>query len=64
MTQSKACVRCGQVPPMEDPWHRGVGAISRTDNRTMICSRCGNEEGLEDFFQDRLTPQSAWPING
>ena len=27
----------------------GIGAISRKDNKTEICSNCGTKEALEDF---------------
>lgn len=26
-------------------------AISRTDNKTLICSSCGQSQSLQDFFQ-------------
>lgn len=26
-----------------------LGAISRRDNETLICSECGTEEALEDY---------------
>ena len=36
------------------------GALSRTDNKTYICSACGEEEAMEDFFGDGCTPQEEW----
>lgn len=39
----KTCPRCGQKynePP----------ALSRKDNKTKICSKCGNEEALLDYL--------------
>jgi hypothetical protein len=39
---------------------RYPGALSRTDNKTQICSDCGVAEALEDFFDNSLLPQSAW----
>lgn len=27
------------------------GALSRVDNETEICSECGQDEGLQDFFK-------------
>jgi hypothetical protein len=27
------------------------GAISRKDNKTEICSQCGEDEAMEDFFR-------------
>lgn len=40
------CPRCGEVIPSVE--HRGeyLGAISRLDNKTEICSTCGNEEAF------------------
>lgn len=40
------CPRCGEVIPSVE--HRGeyLGAISRLDNVTEICSTCGNEEAF------------------
>jgi hypothetical protein len=34
-------------------------ALSRTDNKTRICSACGVLEGIEQML-DCLTPQSEW----
>jgi len=59
----RACPRCGYIPPMDDGfWHRGFGALSRTDNKRYICRDCGVEEALEDF-QGKLTPQDEWPLS-
>lgn len=55
------CPRClGGIP---NDTHRGlyVGALSRTDNKTMICSSCGTHEALEDFTGTRTT-QENWAI--
>jgi hypothetical protein len=30
-----------------------MGAISRRDNKTEICSACGTQEALEDFFNSQ-----------
>lgn len=38
------------------------GALSRTDNRTEVCSKCGTDEAMQDFMQNHLTPQKDWPI--
>jgi len=61
---SKICRRCGQSARHDDPFHRGYGAISRTDNKSMICSDCGVDEAMQDFFHEGLTPKEKWPING
>lgn len=38
----KTCSKCGKT-------YTGVGAISREDNKTEICSECGTKEALEVF---------------
>ncbi len=55
------CPRCED--PVPDAMHRGeyVGARSRTDTRTEICSRCGTEEAYEQMA-GKLRPQSKWPM--
>lgn len=59
---SKTCRRCGQVARYDDPFHRGFGALSRTDNHSLICSDCGVSEAMEDFLDGSPTPQSEWPV--
>lgn len=59
------CPRCGgYIPSNENP---GVymGAMSRVDNRTEICSACGTEEALQQFASQSAsgaTPIEEWPI--
>ena len=58
-----ACPRCfGGIP---NDIYRGQypGALSRTDNKTYICSECGELEALEDFSGVGCAPQSAWRVN-
>lgn len=55
--ESHICPRCeGYVPNNQAP---GLypGALSRTDNKTMICSSCGEEEALI-----ALVPQEMWSV--
>jgi ribosomal protein S27AE len=59
---SKTCPRCGKIATYGDPFHRGFGALSRIDNKTRICSDCGVDEALEDFFREGITPKSDWPV--
>lgn len=40
----KKCPKCGKM-------FKGVGAISRRDNKTEICSECGTKEAFEDFYK-------------
>ena len=44
MKKNKKCPLCKR--PIE-----GHPAISRKDNKTEICSRCGQKEALEDFMR-------------
>jgi RNase P subunit RPR2 len=43
MIQSKTCPRC------EGPMPSYPGALCRRDNKTMICSECGEIEAFEDM---------------
>ncbi len=64
------CPRClGPIPSIE---YAGMfpGAVSRTDNKTEICSNCGTTEALEQGHprlskhgKDNVMPQSEWKIN-
>lgn len=54
MTEKKnapICPSCNGFIPNNS--HPGAypGAISRKDNMTEICSSCGTEEALADFFK-------------
>lgn len=40
------CPLCGDVLPE-------VPALSRADNKTAICSRCGDKEAMEDYLNTR-----------
>lgn len=45
------CPTCdGQIPNNETPGAY-IGALSRKDNKTEICSACGVREALADFFE-------------
>ena len=41
---SKICARCGKAIV-------GYPALSRKDNKTMICSNCGTLEALEELMK-------------
>lgn len=55
------CPRCGDDVPQ--PGHKGEwrGALSRTDNRTEVCSACGTDEAYEQGA-GALRPQNDWPV--
>ena len=44
---SKICPKCHKL-------YKGFPAISRRDNKTEICSQCGQIEALEDFWKWRV----------
>ncbi len=37
-------------------------ALSRMDNKTYICTPCGNDEAMRDFFGGNPIPPDEWPI--
>lgn len=45
--ESKYCPKCHKQ-------YSGYPAISRRDNKTEICSKCGQIEALEDFWKWRV----------
>ena len=59
MTEKPMCPRChGFIPTNLTPG-RYPGAISRTDNKTEICSDCGREEAMSV-----LDLEALWPVSG
>ena len=63
MIKNIVCPRCfGAVPSNENPGAY-IGALSRTDNKTEICSRCGTDEAMEDYLLGEVMPQSEWKVN-
>jgi ribosomal protein S27AE len=55
------CPRCGEGIPNNLDRGRYPGALSRTDNKTEICSECGTQEALEDWVGS-LMPRAEWLI--
>lgn len=41
--KKKFCPRCGEVI--------GFSALSRTDNKTEICARCGKDDANNEFYK-------------
>lgn len=54
-TAHPICPRCQGYIPNNDRPGAYPGALSRLDNKTEICSDCGMEEALEEFFRDGIT---------
>lgn len=57
------CPRCSGYIPNDVSPGAYPGALSRTDNKTEICSECGTLEALEQHFSPNgLMPQSEWNV--
>lgn len=56
------CPRC--TGPVPRAGFEGVypGALSRTDNLTEICSKCGQDEAMTQTFAHTLVPAVEWPV--
>jgi ribosomal protein S27AE len=63
MKKSLKCPRCGGGIPNDINIGAYPGALSRTDNKTEICSECGVLEGLEQMVKGQPDPQDTWLSN-
>jgi len=53
---NEQCPRClGEI--------EGYPAISRTDDKTHVCSPCGQTEAMEDFIYSTIKTQDMWPTH-
>jgi len=52
--ENKICPRCNKNELEED----GRNAVSRRDNKTQICSSCGEREAFCDYFKYSSLPIS------
>ena len=57
MSKTVLCPRCGvgYYTPYGEPFDPTRGdplppALSRMDNKTYICSRCGTDEAMREFY--------------
>lgn len=48
------CPRCDGLIPSEEDAGKYAGAISRLDNETEICSRCGHVEAIENIVYGEI----------
>lgn len=62
MNNNIICPRCTHFIPSDISPGSHIGAISRIDNLTEICSSCGTDEALQQLFVGFLTPKQQWPI--
>lgn len=49
------CPRCKGYIPNNVDIGQYCGALSRLDNKTEICSACGQDEALEQYFDGKIT---------
>jgi len=57
------CPSCGGGIPNNDRIGEYAGAISRTDNVTEICSRCGDREAFEDLNKSKSADEDIdWNV--
>jgi hypothetical protein len=61
MKKAPICLRCGHHIPCDERPGAYPGAVSRTDNKTEVCSQCGTDEAMEHFALGAPRPQSQWP---
>jgi ribosomal protein S27AE len=48
------CPRCGGFIPNNDTPGSYSGALSRLDNKTEICSDCGVDESIENYYDGQI----------
>lgn len=48
------CPRCGGFIPNNNNPGAYPGALSRLDNKTEICSECGEQEALENYYDGEI----------
>jgi len=53
MEVTKVCPRCNKM-------YTGFPALSRVDNKTSICSPCGTEEALNDYYGFKMPSTTDW----
>ena len=63
MNVPNICPRCQTdwIPNNAQPG-KYPGAISRADNKTEICSACGEDEALKDYFDGGCEPVDEWAV--
>lgn len=57
------CPRCGGYIPNNETPGAYPGAISRSDNSTIVCSKCGTSEAMLQFAGEHLPTPDEWPVD-
>ena len=65
---SQVCPRCEGFIPSNAQRGQYMGALSRhtrkeDDAPIEICSACGNEEAMEQHFENKMTDIKDWPVS-
>jgi hypothetical protein len=60
---SMICPRCTSFIPNDESPGAYRDAISRTGNKTEMCSACGTREVMEVFASGQVIPQNLWTCN-
>lgn len=56
LNNPEVCPRC------TFPMDREIAALCRIDDKTEVCSVCGEEEAAEWHAIKYVTPKSEWPV--
>lgn len=59
---SHQCPRCHHKIPTDLAPGAYPGALSRMNNATEICSRCGRDEAMRDLMHLPPVPPDDWPV--
>ena len=64
--QSLRCPRCDRDTMRAKKVENALSRTTRgvNDEAVYVCSPCGTDEGLQDYFEKGATPQSEWPVKG
>lgn len=62
LNRNLICPRCLGLIPNAEFAGMYPGALSRTDNKTEICSECGQMEAIEDYTNGAPNSQSTWMV--
>ena len=63
---SLLCPRCERFSMRPNKVENALSRTTRGVNveAVYVCSPCGTDEGLQDYFEKGATPQSEWPVKG
>ena len=58
------CPRCGEHSIVEPQVLNALSRTTRDENdvSVYVCSPCGTDEGMMEYFTKGCQPQSEWPI--